>query len=171
MDTFTRKMLFLVAALVAASASWCSTAAAQELGLKCGATIESNLSSSTANKAITSTNFVVLHDTNFAINLGTIADCAVVLFTAQTACKGASSDDTCYIRALDNGAQMRPAATNGAIFDSESQTPSAHSLAWVSRGPLSGTHHFTIEVRAGKASTTFAIDNWTVHVQLLAPPR
>jgi hypothetical protein len=129
----------------------------------------------------------VLHDTTFAINLGTIADCAVVLFTAQTACKGASSDDTCYIRALDNGAQMRPAATNGAIFDSESQTPSAHSLAWVSRGPLSGTHHFILlwgrvvaMARHRQEQECHKIDRWvrspdkpplgrTYQIQLSAP--
>jgi len=168
MYTFARKMCFLIAALVTVTSVWLSAAAAQEVGLRCGATIESNVKTSITNREVTSTTFSRLDSTKFVITLGTIGDCAVVLFTAQTACKGASSNDTCYIRALDNGVPMPPPAQGGAVFDSESQTPSAHSLAWVIRGPLQGTHNFTIEVRVGKAGTTFVIDNWTVHVQLFS---
>jgi len=167
MYVFARKMFYLVAALVAVTSSWLSAATAQELGFKCGATIESNLAASTEKREITSTSFVQFHDTKFDITLGTVGDCAVVLFTAETACKGTSTNDTCYIRALDNGVPMHP-GPNGAVLDSESQRPSAHALAWVTRGPLSGTHHFTIEVPVGKIGTTFVIDNWTIHVQLFS---
>ena len=168
MYTFARKMCFLIAALITVTSAWLPQAAAQELVFKCGATIESNVSTSITESQVTSTTFVRLHDTKFVVTLGTVGDCAVVLFTAQTACKGTSSNDTCYIRALDNGVPMRPTAPGGAVFDSESQTPSAHSLAWVIRGPLQGTHNFTIEVRVGKAGTTFVIDNLTIHVQLFS---
>ena len=167
MYILTRKMFFLIAALVAVTSGWISAAAAQEVGFKCGATIESNVETSVDGRSFISTSFVQFTDIPFAITVGTIADCAVVLFTADTACKGASTDDTCYIRALDNGVPMRPGAGD-VVLDSESQTLSAHALAFVKRGPLQGTHHFTIEVRVGKTGTALVIDNWTVHVQLFS---
>jgi len=166
--TFTRKAILAAATLLVATFASLSAATAQELLFSCGATVESSLATSSKATAITSTGFVKLNELKFPITLGTGGDCAVVTVTAQTACKGASAHDTCLIRVLDNGVAMAPVAANGAVLDSESKTPSAHTLAWVKRGPIQGNHRFTVEVRVGNVGTTFVIDNWTMHVQLFS---
>lgn len=135
---------------------------------KCGATIESQVATSSEAKRVTSGNFVNLHRSEFLTPLGAAGDCVVVLFTAETACSGTPGVDRCYIRALHNGRPMRPNGRGNQILDSESETPSGHAFAWVTRGLLEGLNTFTIQVRAGENGTVFFIDEWTMQVQLLS---
>src|SRR6266403_3802278 len=100
MYTFARKAILAVATLLVGAFASLSEADAQEYLFKCGATVESDVVTSTIAKTITTTSFVKLNDQAIKITLGTVADCAVVVFTAQTACKGASANDICDIRVL-----------------------------------------------------------------------
>jgi len=136
---------------------------------KCGGTLDSNFATNNNRTTVSSTSFVDLHTTDFGITAGDLSGCALVLFTAETSCKGASKADLCYVQALDNGVPMKPAGPQ--VLDSESQTPSTHAFEWISRGLLKGVHNFTIQVKVGASGTTLVLDSWTLQVQLLAPSK
>jgi hypothetical protein len=156
-----------VMAAAASSSLFGGTAQALPIIDQCGATIDSNIATESKRSTVTSTSFVDLHTTNFGITLGDTSRCAVVLFTAETSCKGGSSSDLCYVQVLDNGVPMKP--TGGQVLDSESATPSTHAFAWVSRGTFMGNHNFTVQLRVGSTGTKLVLDSWTVDVQLLGP--
>lgn len=163
-----RNLIAAGSILAAAASSPLLSGAAQAVIIdQCGAPIDSNLATETQRTAFTSTGYVNLHTTNFGITLGDSSGCAVVLFTAESSCKGASNSDLCYVRVLDNGVPMKP--TGGQVLDSESDKPSTHAFAWVSRGSQKGNHNFTVQVKVGSSGTTLVLDSWTVDVQLLGP--
>ena len=164
------KRLALSVAVLAAAFASMSAAHAQRNPIieKCGATVESQIAHNNEVVRITSSNFVNFHSTNFLLPLGAVSDCVVVLFTAETVCRGTPEDDVCYIQALHNGVPMSPRGRGKQAFDSESLTPSAHAFAWVSRGLQEGTNTFTLQVRVGRTGTVFVIDDWTMQVQLLS---
>jgi hypothetical protein len=168
MTNLLRKLLFVTAALAATSWYSVSGASAQETLQTCGATVESNVATSRFARAITSTSFVNFFNAPATLTPGIVADCVVVTFNAESLCKGASPNDRCYIRALDNGTEMLPLAGGTRIFDSESTGLSAHSYSWVKRGLLLGTHTYTIQVRVGAQGTTFVLDDWFLHVQFFS---
>ena len=91
--------------------------------------------------------------------------CVKVLLTAETACQGPLAADTCYVRALIDGAPMDPDGANFQEMDSEDGTASAHAYEWVKRVG-DGNHIVRIERRVGNAATTFWTDDWTFDVSL-----
>ena len=161
----------LTSAVVLAASSFTSAALAQvenPVLLKCGAVIETNTATYRTPKAYTSTSFVKLQDIGFFRPIGVASDCVTVTFSAEAACKGTAPGDRCYIRALHNGVEMLPKGRGEQLFTSESETASAHALVWVSRGLAEGNNVFTIEVKVGRAGTSFYLDDWTMQVQLLS---
>jgi hypothetical protein len=163
------RLALLVAVLAAAFASM-SAAHAQRNPIieKCGATVESQVAHNNEVVRITSSSFVNFHSASFFLPIGLLSDCVVVLFTAETVCRGTPENDVCYIQALHNGVPMSPRGKGNQVLDSESETPSAHAFAWVSRGLVEGTNTFTIQVRVGRTGTVFLIDEWTMQAQLLS---
>jgi hypothetical protein len=91
--------------------------------------------------------------------------CVKVLLTAETACQGPLAADTCYVRALIDGAPMDPDGANFQEMDSEDGTASAHAYEWVKRVG-DGNHIVRIERRVGNGATTFWTDDWTFDVSL-----
>ncbi len=160
-----------ILSIVLTAVSYGSTASAQvpnPILLKCGGVLETNIATQSYPRDYTSTSYVKVQELGFFRPIGVASDCVTVTFSAEAACKGTAPGDRCYIRALHNGVPMNPKSKGARLFVSESETPSAHSLQWVSRGLFEGNNIFTIEVKVGRAGTSFYVDDWTMLVELLS---
>lgn len=134
-------------------------------GINCGKVIQNVLRLENGPSAINSMAFVNLVNVNVSVPAGT-SGCIKVLFTAEAACRGpAGVNDTCYIRAIDNGVEIHPQGANAQVFLSEDPTENAHAYEWVHR-VRAGNHNIIIQRRVGNAGTSFLLDDWTFDVQV-----
>ena len=136
----------------------------------CGPSVQSIVRTENAASSTNSTAFVVVPGavTSVSVSAGTTR-CIKVVFTGEAACSQTTtgtSNDFCYVRALDNGIEMNPQGASLQVFDSEHFPAEAHAYEWVRRvGP--GPHTIVIQRRVALGSTTFSLDDWTFDVQLL----
>jgi hypothetical protein len=128
---------------------------------RCGSHISSLVKTQIAQSSAQSTFFATVPGAvlSFSVPAGQTR-CIKVLFTAQASCRATGANDTCFIRATDNGAELHPHGQGEQIFVTEDSTPGGHAYEWVGRVGA-GSHTVRIERRVQAPATTFVLDNWT----------
>jgi hypothetical protein len=129
----------------------------------CGSQFFSRVITQNNNSTFSSTAFINFASFSFSVPSGA-ARCIKVLFTAEAACSGPSSEDFCYVRAIINGTEMHPQGGSFQVLQSEDSTAAGHAYEWFHRVGA-GNYTVTIQGRTSSGSTFF-LDDWTADFML-----
>jgi hypothetical protein len=132
---------------------------------QCGAPIDSTvLTDTTPNTGTHHTTFLRLSGARAVIVVPAGPErCVDVRFDASASCKGAPTNNLCYVEVIDNEDRTNPSSE--ILFATDSEFPATHSFEWVKR-LAPGSHTIAVQIRVTDTQTHFVINGWTMNIEV-----
>ena len=128
--------------------------------------------SSNASSSTTSTSYVDLPNSTQSLTVPTGQTARLyVFFTAESACYGPVSVQTCGVRVTVDGNELQPVSGSFAFASNEAGTATSnykasHAVARVSDTLAVGSHTVKVQYKTSSGSTTLRLDNWAAVIQV-----